>query len=146
MANVIPCLSPNGGTSYHLPARPSRLMIGTSGGILSLARSESSGAWQINRRGLEGKYIGAMISVPSGDIFAGTYGGGIFRSQDCGETWQPAMAGLTIDYVYSLAMAEEPSGVVLYAGTQPVALFRSRDLGANWERLSAIGQMPGREK
>ncbi len=146
MIELIPCLSPNGGTSYRLPARPLRLMVATADGILSLVRSESSGAWRIDRRSLEGKYISAMISVPSGHIFAGIYRGGIYRSQDGGATWQPAMAGLTIDYVYSLAMAEEPSGVVLYAGTEPVALFRSRDLGDRWEVLLPIGRMPGREK
>src|SRR5512136_2338367 len=146
MANLIPCLSPNGGTSYRLPARPLRLMVGTAGGILSLVRSESSGAWRIDQRSLEGRYISAMISIPSGDIFAGIYRGGIYRSQNSGATWQPAMADLTIDYVYSLAMAEEPTGLVLYTGTEPVALFRSRDLGDHWERLPAIGRMPGREK
>ncbi len=146
MSNLIPCLSPNGGTSYRLPARPLRLMVGTAGGIISLARSESSGAWRIDQRILEGKYISAMLSLSSGDIFAGIYRGGIYRSQDSGATWQPAMAGLTINYVYSLAMAEEPAGVVLYAGAEPVALFRSLDLGDHWEKLPAIGRMPGREK
>src|SRR5512136_1254692 len=100
MIELIPCLSPNGGTSYHLPARPLRLMVGTAGGILSLVRSEPGGVWRVDRRSLEGKYISAMISVPSGDIFAGVYRGGIYRSQDGGASWRPAMAGLAIDYVY----------------------------------------------
>ncbi len=146
MTKLIPCLSPNGRTSYHLPARALRLMVGTAEGVMSLARSESSGAWRIDQRSLKGKYISAMISLPSGHIFAGIYRGGIYRSQDDGTTWQPAMAGLTIGHVYSLAMAEEPSGVVLYAGTEPVSLFRSRDLGDHWETPPAIGRMPGREK
>ncbi len=146
MTDLVPCLSPNGATSYDLPARPRRLMVATAGGVVSLARSESSDAWRIERRSLEGKYVSAMISLASGHILAGTYGTGIFRSQDSGATWRPAMEGLSIKYVYSLAMAEEPSGVVLYTGTQPVALFRSRDLGEHWEMLPAIGRMPGREK
>ncbi len=146
MIKLIPCLSPNGGTSYHLPAQPMRLIVGTTDGVMSLVRSESSGAWRIDQRSLRGKYISAMVSLPSGHIFAGVYRGGIYRSQDGGATWQPAMAGLTINHVYSLATAEEPSGVILYAGTEPVSLFRSRDLGDHWEMLPAIGLMPGREK
>jgi hypothetical protein len=45
----------------------------------------------------------AMVSNANGYIFAGTLGGGVFRSTNNGETWTPANNGLTATDIRALA-------------------------------------------
>jgi hypothetical protein len=66
-----------------------------------------------------GPYVSTVKCIavsPSGDIFAGTNGGGAYRSVDHGATWTTINTGLSNSYVQCLAVG--PSGNSLYAGTQ----------------------------
>ncbi|MBC7774161.1 MAG: T9SS type A sorting domain-containing protein [Phycisphaerae bacterium] len=65
-------------------------------------------------------------------LFAGTGGGGIFRSDDNGTSWTPVNSGLTNTDVSSLAV----NGVYLFAGTSG-GIFRSDDNGANWTSINS---------
>lgn len=71
---------------------------------------------------------------PSGDVFIGTDGGGVYRSVDNGATWTQANTGLTNLYIQ--AIAANPDGTFLYAGTQ-YGIFRSADRGAGWTAISS---------
>ncbi len=57
-------------------------------------------------------------------LYAGTRGGGVFRSADKGASWIAANSGLTDKDVRALALA--PDGT-LYAGTMIGGVFRSTD-------------------
>ncbi|MBO9336017.1 MAG: hypothetical protein J7455_15175 [Roseiflexus sp.] len=46
-------------------------------------------------------------------LYAGTYGGGVFKSTDGGATWSAVNMGLTTSRVHALAM----DSTMLYAGT-----------------------------
>jgi len=48
-------------------------------------------------------------------IYAGTYGGGVFRSTDGGDTWTPVNKGLVNPYISDLALDPRGAGT-LYAG------------------------------
>jgi photosystem II stability/assembly factor-like uncharacterized protein len=78
-----------------------------------------------------GPYGGTALSFatsPGGTILAGTSGGGIFRSTDCGRTWHqtPATSGI----VYSMVI---DSRETIYA---PVSgLSRSTDDGETWTQI-----------
>lgn len=70
------------------------------------------------------------IAVSSrGTLFVGTYGDGLFRSDDGGARWQAANFGLGDKFITNLTSVE--SGV-LFAGTIRAGLFKSRDNGDHW--------------
>jgi photosystem II stability/assembly factor-like uncharacterized protein len=69
-------------------------------------------------------------------LYAGTQGRGVFRSDDDGETWQPA--GLSEAIVKALAVAADGT---VYAGTKPPGLHVSRDGGLSWRELESLAAM-----
>ncbi|HUI30987.1 MAG TPA: T9SS type A sorting domain-containing protein [Candidatus Acidoferrales bacterium] len=65
-------------------------------------------------------------------IFAGTWGDGVFRSLDQGETWTQINAGLADLYINTLAVIRSRTNQSeLFAGTN-FGLFISTNDGANW--------------
>lgn len=85
-------------------------------------------------------------------MWAGSAGGGIWRSRDAGASWQPLtdlLASLSVSTVILDPVAREGRERALYAGTgegffgrrgvQGVGVFVSRDLGDSWEHLPATG-------
>jgi Secretion system C-terminal sorting domain len=73
-----------------------------------------------------GGIVNALV-VSGSDIFAGTYGGGVYQSTNYGRNWVALNFGLTNMLINSLAA----NGNDLFAGTD-VGLFRSADNGASW--------------
>ncbi len=65
-------------------------------------------------------------------LYAGTYGGGVFKSTDSGATWAAANTGLTNWVVQALAV--DPTAATLYAGTGGDGVFKSTDSGAHLGR------------
>ena len=78
------------------------------------------------------------LAVDPGDphnVFAGTQGSGVLRSEDAGRTWRPS--GLDGRIVKSLAIS--PAGPqLLFAGTKPAAVFVSCDAGRSWEEVAGF--------
>lgn len=68
-------------------------------------------------------------------IYAGTLGGGVFRSDDRGAGWTATNSGLTSTDVRSLAI-DPLTPSVLYAATSGGGVFRSTDRGGNWAQVS----------
>lgn len=89
--------------------------------------------------GLEKSYVLDMEPDPNNpmNVYAGTWGSGIFKSDDGGVTWAQANAGLDLPFVYSLEATTGPAGTVLYAGTfySDRGLFVSYNQGASWQPL-----------
>ena len=77
--------------------------------------------------------IQAMTAQRSDTVFAGSFGLGVFRSDDKGDTWIPSSSGITDPYILSLASGPDHT---LYAGTFRGGAFRSRDGGRNWEAIN----------
>jgi photosystem II stability/assembly factor-like uncharacterized protein len=64
--------------------------------------------------------------------YAGTYGGGVYRSVDHGRSWTSASAGLSNPYVLSLAIDPfDPNK--LYAGTYLNGVFKTNNAGQSWQ-------------
>lgn len=78
-------------------------------------------------------------------ILAGSYGNGLYRSEDGGSTWSPANAGLTASAFRCIAPDPLQPGAIL-AGTEPGRLFRSGDGGKTWQELAGITQIAGYEQ
>ncbi|HZR45858.1 MAG TPA: hypothetical protein VFA47_04085 [Candidatus Manganitrophaceae bacterium] len=77
--------------------------------------------------------VGVIQTVAAGSgetLFVGTYGDGLFRSDDGGIHWAPANFGLGDKFIVNLTRLKEG---VLFAGTIRAGLFRSRDDGRHWE-------------
>jgi photosystem II stability/assembly factor-like uncharacterized protein len=81
--------------------------------------------------GLDGLSVTALHA--DGDVvLAGTYGDGLFRSDDAGATWERVAEG-----VFRFVSAE-------LAGTEPARVYRTPDAGLSWEELPVTG-IPGHE-
>jgi photosystem II stability/assembly factor-like uncharacterized protein len=67
------------------------------------------------------------LAMKGPTLFAGTWGGGIFRSSDYGATWDSINQFLTQRFIVSISVCD----TTLYAGTTS-SCFQSRDNGARW--------------
>src|SRR5690606_33157693 len=95
--------------------------------------------------GLEGHRIWAIHAFPGDDgadvILAGSYGEGMFRSTDSGETWEAANEGLTSSAFRTIQPDPTTSGAII-AGTEPARAYRSTDGGRSWIELEGIKEIP----
>lgn len=69
--------------------------------------------------------------LDSSTVYAGTGGGGVYKSEDGGFTWVAVNRGLSNQDVLCLIL--DAAGTTLYAGTRG-GVFRSQDGGAIWTR------------
>jgi photosystem II stability/assembly factor-like uncharacterized protein len=88
-------------------------------------------------------------------IYCGTFGRGLWRSTDGGDTWEPVgdpglslkpvTGGITHPHVMAVAVSKAESrqdfGTV-YAGTEPSGLFVSRDGGDTWREWRELRTLP----
>ena len=97
------------------------------------------GSWRGAVR-LEGKQIQCVAAgLHQNDVvYCGTFGDGMFRSDDGGATWK-APNGFTNTKVMALSASD--SGAV-YAGTEPSTIFRSDDRGETWHELATLLTLP----
>ena len=78
-------------------------------------------------------------------VYCGTFGRGLWRSEDAGASWTPAGAGIAHDEVMAVAVsALERAGErgVVWAGTEPSAIFRSEDGGTSWAERPGLRTLP----
>jgi photosystem II stability/assembly factor-like uncharacterized protein len=113
--------------------------IGTTTGVYRL------GDGGVESLGLASERIWAIHAwqdTGSRTILAGSYGNGMYRSEDGGASWSPANTGLTADAFRCIGPDPLDSGAIL-AGTEPGRLFRSTDGGRSWRELAGITQIAG---
>ena len=77
--------------------------------------------------------VQAMVITQDGELFAGTFGVGVFRSQNGGKSWEPMNVGLTDHFL--LCLATNSQGHV-YAGTVRGGVFRITAGANTWVRIS----------
>src|SRR5258705_13215030 len=86
---------------------------------------------------LKGSNIGCVTVDPLRPelIYCGTFGSGLWRSDNAGESWRPVGQGIRHSRVQSISVSrsERANGRgIVYAGTEPSAIFRSEDAGETW--------------
>lgn len=77
--------------------------------------------------------IQAMVQSEGGVIYAGSFGMGVFFSQDHGKTWESFNQGLNDAFV--LCLTVDPRGTI-YAGTVKSGVFRRKIGDETWESIS----------
>lgn len=87
----------------------------------------------------------AVAADRASRIFCGTFGDGLFRSTDGGETWDPVGAGVLHDDVMSIAISPHDPDTV-WAGTEPSAVYRSTDGGETWEERPGLTALPSADE
>jgi hypothetical protein len=106
--------------------------IGTDTGVYRLHTDE------LIPLGLGEHQVSALHAMPRDDgsttLLAGTYGAGLFRSEDAGAHWNLVSDGLTTPVFRSITFDPTTPGALL-CGTEPARIFRSRDDGRTWESL-----------
>jgi photosystem II stability/assembly factor-like uncharacterized protein len=116
--------------------------VGTTAGVHRL----HDGALEPLR--LEGLRVSALHAWREDDrvtVLAGSYGDGLFRSEDGGCTWSRAESGLSASAFRFLAPDPGRPGALL-AGTEPARIFRSDDGGLSWRGLDGITRIDGHER
>lgn len=78
--------------------------------------------------------IQALATTGGGVLYAGSFGFGVFFSEDYGETWQSINDGLGDRFI--LCLSADANGTV-YAGTVRGGVFRTTGNGKTWESIKA---------
>jgi hypothetical protein len=102
----------------------------------------ADGSWEVEEL-LAGLPVTCLASDPrdSRRIYAGTRQQGIWRSDDCGRTWDAA--GLRGPEIKSLAASPHDPNL-LYAGAKGALLYHSQDGGKSWAELEGFRDIPNR--
>jgi photosystem II stability/assembly factor-like uncharacterized protein len=116
--------------------------IGTPDGLYQ-AKAEGNG-YEAFFSGLRGK--GALRSPVLLDrenrrrIYAATVKGGVYRSEDGGQSWREINDGIIYKEVWSLT--QHPKTGELYVGTGPSSVFKSADGGDTWSDCEQLRSLP----
>jgi hypothetical protein len=104
-------------------------------------RSDSNARAELS--GTEPQCLAADPNHPT-RLYCGTFGQGLWRSDDAGDSWQ-RVGTLGARQVTSLAVSahdvEGRFGTV-FAGTEPSAIFRSNDGAATWHHCQGLDSLP----
>jgi Secretion system C-terminal sorting domain len=127
-------LSTNNGTSWNavnanytnaLAVSGSNVFaLNTTGVVLS---TDNGASWKSVNNGLPANAYVTALAASETDVFACTYGGGVYRSSDNGTTWTSLETDST-DRCYSLVV----NGTNLFLGTEDLGVFLSTDNGTTW--------------
>ena len=121
-----------------------RLMVGMHDSVLTL---ESSNTGWNSRESLKGTQPQSIAFDPlnSGRVYCATFGNGIWRSDDNGQTWSNIGKDvISSPYVMSVAVSSlkgDNEFNRVYAGTEPSAFYTSIDGGDSWERMNALANL-----
>jgi photosystem II stability/assembly factor-like uncharacterized protein len=77
--------------------------------------------------------IQALTASGKDLVYAGSFGHGIFRSEDRGSTWTKSGQGVTDPFILCLTTTKDGA---VYAGTFRGGVFRSRDQGKTWQAIN----------
>jgi len=136
------------GMAIH-PNQPDTVLAGANffprGGVYK--RTSSSASFALKASGMDDTFVLRIEQDPnnSSTLYAATWGGGAFRSNDTGNTWYsiyprvwPLEYGGGVPYIYDIEATQGPTGTILYAATfyNDWGILKSYDGGANWVQVS----------
>ncbi len=126
---------------FNLAVTPSGiyLPIAYQAGIFSFVNagifmSSNGSTWNLLSTGLVPRYVRSIMPVGS-DLFAGTQGGGVFRSSNNGTAWSSSTRGIVKSHVTDLSFLN--NGADFYAGVHGGGFAASSDSGHTWAARNA---------
>ncbi len=123
-----PTAGPEGGAVLAYASLDGVLLAGTRGGIF---RSFDEGqSWSGPLPDFPLGQVVSSMGVSNGDIFTATFGAGVFRSDDLGDTWLDVSSGLPFPRVTHTFV--DGDAVYVISDTVPM---RTTDRGRSWERI-----------
>ncbi len=107
---------------------------------------QHDGEWAVDPQltGMATQCVAVDPQKPA-EVYCGTFGQGLWRSNDAGRTWENVAANIIHEQVMSVTISplERSNGrSAVYVGTEPSAIFRSADGGATWRDLATLRQLP----
>jgi photosystem II stability/assembly factor-like uncharacterized protein len=133
------------------PITPTTLYAGTGGFGYGVFKSTDGGEnWRAVNTGLTHTFVYTLAiasPLPGVDpatpttLYAGTFGGGVFKSTDGGESWDAINTGLTDTTAKILAIAppfpesDPETPATLYVGTMS-GVFKSTNGGEDWRAVN----------
>src|SRR5262245_7453009 len=89
---------------------------------------------QYDSVGQQAASIQALTSVGNDLVYAGSFGLGLFRSEDRGATWTKSGDGMADPFILTLATGKDGT---IFAGTFRGGVYRSRDRGKSWQAINS---------
>ncbi len=129
-------LSHGGRNLYQSTAPDGELAVGTVNGIVFATKG--AGGWAVSRRAMQGKHISGLMQTVNGTMFAGVHKGGLWASEDFGDTWERRDQGIASDNIYAMNWCTRPNNIRIFAGTEPAHLYYSDTMGHAWTELPGI--------
>lgn len=94
--------------------------------------SNTSNDPEVSLENIETLHITVLEVTPTGTILAGTYGDGLFRSEDRGQNWRGANSGTNATkYINDIYIAQANR---IYLATNDRGVFESNNDGRQWSR------------
>jgi len=125
------------------------ILAGMQDSLLAL-RSTRAG-WNVHQT-LVGSHPQSIAFDPRNPCraYCGTFGGGIWKSDDSGQNWdQIGKDSIASQNVTSVAVSRLERGSTgfnrVYAGTEPSEFHRSDDGGVTWERMVSLNRLSSSE-
>jgi len=126
------------GLAIH-PTNSSTVLVGNNsfpfGGVYR--RTSDGSAFALAATGMSDTFVLDIEQDPNDPnmLYAATWGGGVFRSDDGGQNW---LHRFGVPYIYALEATQGPTGTVLYAATFYIdyGVLRSRTNGDTWTMVS----------
>jgi hypothetical protein len=134
-----------------------RMLVATRKGLITLAKN---GEWSVQRTDFAGIPVTATLyDQRDGAIYAvlkhGHFGTKLHRSDDNGKSWielpapafpADATGAPALFQLWTIEAGGPNQKGRLWAGALPAGLFVSDDRGENWRQVSALWNVPEREK
>jgi photosystem II stability/assembly factor-like uncharacterized protein len=130
----IPISSPRAMEYSHLVGRGVPwIYVGGIGGIVKGYNAGGPTVWPLINAGLTNTDVNALVVDPitPQTIYAGTNGGGVFKTTNGGGNWFVPGAGLTSPNVQALAI-DPTAPQTIYAGTNGGGVFKTTNGGGSW--------------
>lgn len=124
-----------------------RLLVALEAGLGHIERRNDSWGGRVSLEGREVRCVAVDPHEPR-RVYAGTFGDGLWRSLDGGESFERSDDGIGPDEVMAVAVSVAERGAaggVVWAGTEPSELYRSEDGGDNWVERPALKGIPSRD-
>src|SRR5262249_12080216 len=109
--------------------------VSTSSGQVSTVNNTAAQALLLSAAGGPPGAAFNSIAIGPGIVYAGTSGGGVFKSADGAQTWTPINAGLTGPFVNAVVVDPSTPATVYAVGFGNV--LKSTNSGESWSFLTS---------